>query len=283
MNQNHHYRLALDMGTNSIGWGIYGLNGENEPESLENCGVRIFSDGRADKSKTSLKADRRITRLASRRRDRFLSRQENLLNALVKQGLMPKDNNERQALVRKNPWIIRKKALDKGVHPHEMGRALFHINQRRAFQSNRLMQDEETGVINSSIAAFKQKLKKAGARTVGEFLADRKFVKEGENYKEQDIAVRARRSGTKQDDLYDFYPDRQMLKEEFDTLWAAQQSFHPECYTDESRDKLRKIIFDQRPLKPQIPGRCRFLPCERRAARALPSFQCAGQIDLEKR
>ena len=38
------YRLGLDLGTNSIGWAVYSLDENNEPEKLEDLGARIFSD-----------------------------------------------------------------------------------------------------------------------------------------------------------------------------------------------------------------------------------------------
>ena len=263
------FRLAIDLGTNSLGWALYGLEdfGEySEPVELLDCGVRIFTDGRADKSKTSLKADRRATRLAGRRRNRFVQRQNLVLNTLIDMGLMPADKTERESLASKDPWEIRKRALDETVSPFEMGRALFHLNQRRGFESNRLTQDGETGVVRQSINKLKADLEDANCRTIGEFLADR--LARGES-------VRARRHGKTQDDLYEFYPNREMLKEEFNQLWQAQQLFNPTFYTDEKKERLFDVIFHQRKLKPQIPGLCQYFykEGEHRAAKALPSFQ----------
>lgn len=167
------YRLSPDMGTNSIGWACYCLDEYDEPSSLIDSGSRIFNDGRDEKSKTSLKANRRETRLASRRRDRFLRRQKILMNILIELGFMPEDKAERKSLELKNPWLSRKIALDQAVSPYDLGRALFHINQRRGFKSNRIAQDSEQGVVHNSIRDFKDRMKQACARTVGEFLADR--------------------------------------------------------------------------------------------------------------
>lgn len=258
------YRLSIDLGTNSLGWAIYNLDEHNEPISIENCDVRIFSDGRDEKSKTSLKAGRRLTRSASRRRDRFLRRQKKLINALVDIGLMPADEGERRSLALKNPYVIRKTALDQQVDDYDMGRALFHINQRRGFKSNRKTQDSETGLVNQSIKLFKDKLKAVNARTVGEFFADRQEKKQ---------TVRARRSGTTQEDYYEFYPNRAMSEEEFDKLWTAQKAYSPNLYNDDNRDKLKDIIYFQRKLKPQESGKCQFLPKEDRLAKAHPAFQ----------
>lgn len=45
------YRLALDMGSTSLGWCLLALDQNHVPSSLIDMGIRIFSDGREDKSK----------------------------------------------------------------------------------------------------------------------------------------------------------------------------------------------------------------------------------------
>lgn len=255
-------RLGLDLGTNSIGWCLFDLNEAGEPTKIYRTGVRIFSDGRNPKSLQSLKATRREARLIRRRRDRFVQRQKYLIEELVRSGLMPADDAERQVLALRDPYAIRKNALDVAVDPFEMGRAIFHINQRRGYKSNRKSADNETGVVKQSIADFENRLSAAGARTIGEFLADRHTQKE---------TVRTRRMGN--NELYELYPARYMLEQEFDKLWAKQASFNPEFYHDTDRDRLKEIVFFQRKLKPQEVGRCTFLPEEDRIPKALPSFQ----------
>ena len=257
-------RLGLDLGTNSIGWCLLNLDADNNPCSIFKTGVRIFNDGRDPKTLTSLKATRREARSARRRRDRFLQRQKYLLNTLVKMKLMSADEKERQTAALKDPYSIRKAALDSAVAPEDLGRAIFHINQRRGFKSNRKSGDNEAGVVKQSVAALEMQLMERKARTFGEFLADRHAKKE---------TVRARRLGPKTSDLYEFYPDRAMLEHEFDLLWSTQASFNPELYTEEKAEQLKDIIFFQRKLKPQEVGRCTFLPEEKRMSKALPSFQ----------
>ena len=257
-------RLGLDLGTNSIGWCLLDLDGEGNPAAILKTGVRIFADGRDKQSKISLKATRRAVRSARRRRDRFIQRQNHLINTLVKFGFMPKDAAERQSLAFKDPYPIRKQALDTETAPFDMGRAFFHINQRRGFKSNRKSADNEAGVVKQSVADLELKLIDAKARTIGEFLADRLSKRE---------TVRARRLGQKTSDLYEFYPNRAMLEKEFDTLWKKQKSFRPDFYTSAAHDAIKGAIFFQRPLKPQEVGKCSFLPDEDRIAKARPSFQ----------
>ena len=62
------YRLALDLGTTSLGWSMVRLNQNNEPTAIIKAGVRIFSDGRNPKDGTSLAVTWREARAMRRRR-----------------------------------------------------------------------------------------------------------------------------------------------------------------------------------------------------------------------
>lgn len=150
------YRLGLDIGTNSLGWSVLELNEAGEPRAVRDAGTRIFSDGRVDKSKATLKADRREARLARRRHDRYKQRRTFLLDELTKAGLFPKSPEERHKLQTRDPLELRAKALMEKLDPHEIGRALFHINQRRGFKSNRKdrSKDATSGMVSNSITAL---------------------------------------------------------------------------------------------------------------------------------
>lgn len=264
-------RFGFDLGTNSIGWAVLGLGGSGEPEKILASGVRIFTDGRDPKSLASLKADRTRARQARRMRDRYKQRRTFLMSELVKNGLMPQDETARKALEKEDPYHLRAKALDERIEPHMVGRALFHLNQRRGFKSNRKSSDGEDGVVRSSVEELLEKLQSEGVRTLGEFLAKRRHYPD-DNPKRPDT-VRARRRGTKTSDLYDLYPARHMLEEEFDAIWDSQAKFDPKTFSGSLRNRLRSIIFHQRPLKPQPVGKCTLIPDEPRSPSALPSSQ----------
>src|SRR5208283_3984455 len=104
-------------------------------ESARDCGVRIFSDGRDPKTQTSLTAERRMARGMRRRRDRYLQRRTALLNALVRHGLMPLDITSRNAIAAMEPYQKRGDALVRKLENFELGRVIFHLNQRRGFKS----------------------------------------------------------------------------------------------------------------------------------------------------
>lgn len=130
------YRLGLDLGTNSLGWCVIALDGEDRPSRFLRMGVRIFPDGRNHKG-SSLAADRRLARSMRRRRDRFLKRRARLMRLMIEHGFMPPDRKEREALRALGPYELRRRGLDAPLTPFEFGRVLFHLNQRRGFRSNR--------------------------------------------------------------------------------------------------------------------------------------------------
>ena len=146
-------RLGLDIGTNSIGWWLYATDGERITEVVDG-GVRIFSDGRDPKSGASLAVDRRLARAQRRRRDRYLRRRKALLSKLKEAGLMPRDRDEARKLERLDPYALRAQGLDEALPLTHLGRALFHLNQRRGFKSNRKTDrgDNESGKIKDATA-----------------------------------------------------------------------------------------------------------------------------------
>ena len=166
------YRLGLDLGTNSIGWAAVQLDHGGEPCGLLDIGVRIFPDGRDATSEASNAVQRRVARGQRRRRDRYLSRRNRLMQALVSCGLMPDDAAARKELEKQlDPYALRARALDQRLEAFELGRALFHLDQRRGFKSNRKAGDnkEEDGQVRTAINKLSQRIRESGARTLGEF------------------------------------------------------------------------------------------------------------------
>lgn len=274
--------LGLDLGTNSLGWAVIETRGEpgaGDEGRIIDCGVRIFSQaemaGRDPQSKTSLAVARREARGARRRRDRYLKRRERLLGLLVQHGLMPDDAASRKALITEQEdkaggdlsdsvYALRARALDEALTPHQIGRAIFHLNQRRGFKSNRKTDsnDAEQGKIATAISALDQKMLEDKARTFGEWLHLRR---------QKGLSVRARMTADGQG--YDFYPSRMALEKEFDAIVGSQKRFHSDLLTEAVIDEIRDVVFYQRPLKPVLPGKCSYNPSESRLPKAHPLFQ----------
>lgn len=260
------YRLALDMGANSLGWCIYLLNEADEPYAIKRLGARIFSDGRDPKSLASLAANRRLARQTRRRRDRVLKRRHRLMQGLIRYSLMPADEAARKALQALDPYELRAKGLDQKLTAYELGRALYHLARKRGFKSSRKdarnsESAKETGKVHAAIEKLQEQIASAGCRTVGEYLA-RHHVKRQ--------PVRARRSP---DGQYVLYLQRGMVEAEFDALWNAQRSHHPGLLTDAAHNWLKDTLLFQRKLKPVKPGHCLFEPDEYRARLCSPLQQ----------
>ena len=303
------YRLALDLGTTSLGWAMIRLTAENNPCAIIKAGVRIFSDGREPAAKgqigTSLAATRREKRAMRRRRDRLLKRKSRMMQTLIAHGFFPADESARKALETVNPYSLRAKGLDEALTPSEFARALFHINQRRGFKSNRKTdkKDDDSGALKTAISGLRQTIAAYPLDQYGKPMKAEQFdllawvgreLKESQNDKprtvgewlnKRDVAgetVRARYRQTKVikddgkpriDKSYDLYIDRAMIEAEFDALWSKQATLNPALFNEIARYELKDCLLHQRPLKPVKPGRCTLIPEEERAPLALPSTQ----------
>ncbi|MEP9368197.1 type II CRISPR RNA-guided endonuclease Cas9 [Xanthobacter sp. VNH20] len=276
-----NWRLSLDLGAGSIGWCALELDENGAPIAVLAAGVRLFGDGRApsrgDQQGTPLAVERRTARAMRRRRDRFKQRQSALLKHLELDGLFPVEAEARLALEGLDPFALRARALDVPLTLHEIGRALFHIDQRRGFKSNRKTDrgaEDDAGKIAVGIDRLCTAMDEAGARTFGEFLHMRRASATDPNaIPSVRTRLRPEAGENARGDGYDFYPGRELLQEEFDAIWQAQAPYHPGVLTSRMHDRLFEIIFHQRPLKRPKVGTCTLVPGEDRLPKAHPLFQ----------
>jgi CRISPR-associated endonuclease Csn1 len=243
--------LGLDLGTNSIGWMLLDTDDHDKGKVLDS-GVRIFQEAVEAKTRTPKNQARREARSARKRLRRRARRKQVLRETLQEAGLLPNTETELLAVYKTDPYQLRDDGLSKKLTPHELGRAIYHLNQRRGFLSNRKtdLGDKDAGVVKESISELEDKIEKSSAQTLGQFLA-------------------------KQDRKRGRYTHRQMLKDEFNALIKAQKKHHPDLITPELEARLFRIIFFQRPLRIQkhLIGRCKFEPRRHRAHIASLTFQ----------
>lgn len=272
-----NYRIGVDLGTASLGWAIVELNRDDAPIKLIAAGSRIFSDGRDPKSESSLAVDRRAARAMRRRRDRFKQRQAALLKHLTLAGLFPDGTAARQELAGLDPYELRARALHEALPLHHLGRAFFHLNQRRGFKSNRKTdrgKTEDDGKIRIGVARLQEVMREKGAATLGEYLHDRRRqAADPSHVPSVRTRLRPESGEGARGDGYDFYPDRRMLEDEFEAIWEAQQAHHGAVLTEEIRRRLFEVIFYQRPLKQPDIGVCTLVAPEKRLPKAHPLFQ----------
>src|SRR5690606_24108594 len=148
-------------------------------------------------------AQRRIARGMRRQIARRARRKRALKEALIRCGLFPSDPDKQQELFDQDPYLLRDKALREPLEPHEIGRVLIHLNQRRGFKSNRKedrKKSRETSELLSEINELAASMHAAGHATLGVHLASRRTA---------DPHTRIRGQHTRRD----------MLEAEFDAIW----------------------------------------------------------------
>ena len=257
------YKLGLDMGATSIGWAVVDLDNK----TLVDAGVRIFDDGREDKSKASLCVKRRNARGMRRLNNRKHIKTEELLSKLQEYGLFPQDTEQMETFKLANPYELRHKALDEQISLFEFGRILLQLSKRKGFKSNRKDNREEGGKLKAGYEKLQQEMQEKGARTYGEYLYLKHLNNPKDNLRLKNMFDE---SGKFQGGLFPF---REVYQQEFDTIWNKQASYYPTALSEKRRKTLRDIIFFQRPLKEAEEGECLFEKGEKRIPKAHPLFQ----------
>lgn len=302
MSKPRQYVLGLDLGVSSLGWGVIELQGSGDnrrPVGLVDTGVRIFEagvEGGIEQGKDSSRgAKRRQARQPRRQQWRRQNRKRKVFALLQRLGLLPPSMGngplDRKALLdeldatlrekhlreadllahHKLPYLLRAMAAESPVPDYELGRALYHLAQRRGYLSNRkgdADDDEEKGKVATGIADNEAA---AEGKTLGQFFA-----------RDVDVFDLRLESATQRIDpktgrIRRRYLGRHQYHEEFNTIRAAQQrdpAAHPQL-TDAAWDDLYNAIYFQRPLKSQkhLIGRCTLEPKRRRCPEVLPVFQ----------
>jgi CRISPR-associated endonuclease Csn1 len=275
--------LGLDTGTNSLGWAVVDKQ-ENGKYSLVSKGSLIFQEGvKVEKGIESSKAaDRTAHRALRKQYFRRRLRKIKVLKVLIEFGWCPYLSPEalHQWHVKKeypmdeaflswqrtndnfdeNPYYYRHRCLHEQLDLNEksdsyiLGRAMYHLAQRRGFLSNRLEQgdDDETGKVKEGISSLSKSMADAGCEYLGDF-----FYK---IYKEKGNTERIRTRYTDREEHY---------KKEFYAICKRQN------LSEEQISKLEKALYFQRPLKSQRQGvgKCTFEPKKARVADSHPAFE----------
>ena len=276
--------LGIDTGTNSLGWAVVDKNEMGE-YSLLRKGSLIFQEGvNIEKGGIeSSKASERTGHKSSRKHYfRRRLRKIEVLKVLVKYGWCPPLSAEalHQWHVKKqyplddaflawqrtdekfgrNPYYFRHVCLhekldfDEESDRYVLGRAMYHLAQRRGFLSNRLDQsdEKESGKVKESISELSDEMKKAGCEFLGDY-----FYK---LYSERGVTVRIRNRYTDREEHY---------KKEFYEICKVQG-------LDEQQIRdLERALYFQRPLKSQRQGvgRCTMEPSRPRCADSHPAYE----------
>lgn len=271
--------LGIDTGTNSLGWAIVEKYDEGSYNLLDK-GSNIFTEGvKIEKGIESSKAAERTEHRASRvRYYRLRLRKIELLRLLSENHLCPPVSNEELSKWRlkkiypenelllswestddnlnDNPYYYRYKCVNEKLdlsdltQRYMLGRALYHIIQRRGFLSNRKSKEEsDDGVVKLGISDLSKEMELAGCKYLGEYFY--KLYLKGE---------KIRNHYTAREEHY---------LNEFNAICVKQE------LDDELVNKLKKAIFFQRPLKSQkgVVGHCLFEPKKAKCPVSHPAFE----------
>ncbi len=268
--------LGLDLGTNSIGWAVVETE-DNKNFELCEKGVRIFQEGvKIEKGIEGSKAEER-TRYRSARRLKFRRklRKINTIKALMEADYCPKLSDEElnnwrfskvyptnvefrtwlltNDSLNKNPYFYRNLGVTRNLdlsqkeNRYKIGRAFYHLSQRRGFLSNRLEGTKESdGAIKKEISELTQEKKD---KTLGQYF-----------YAKYNNGEKIRDHYTHREDHY---------LEEFRRICKVQK------IDSGFKSDLEKAIFYQRPLKSQkgLIGKCPFEKNKPRCSVSHPLFE----------
>ncbi|MBO5805264.1 MAG: CRISPR-associated protein Csn1, partial [Tidjanibacter sp.] len=274
--------LGLDLGTNSIGWAITEQN--EDTFTLLDKGVDIFQEGvaRTKSGEEPMVKTRTNARALRRHYYRRRLRKIELLKVLVKHNLCPHLSKEQLDEWRynknyplaedflqwlhsgsgddQNPYADRYVALTKTLDlniqtdRYTLGRALYHLAQRRGFLSNRKdASNSDDGVVNGAIGKLDKDMEEAGCTYLGEF------------YYKLFLAGEKIRTG----DGYGYAGRVDHYEKEFNAICETQN------LSAELRKALHRAIFFQRPLKSQkgLVGGCTFEKSKARCPISHPLFE----------
>lgn len=259
--------LGIDTGTNSLGWAI--MEKQADEYHLLDKGVNIFQEGvKIEKGIESSKAAERTAHKAARVRNyRIKLRKIRLLRILSDAHLCPplskvelsawrlkKEYPKNELFMQwqstddeseKTPYAYRHKCLhdcldfSSVTDRYILGRAFYHMIQRRGFLSNRKDQSaDDTGKVKESISNLTQEMHDAGYEYLGDYF-----------YSLYNKGEKIRNHYTARNEHY---------LAEFKAICEKQdldKNLGPEVVR-----QIEKAIFDQRPLKSQKGqvGKCVF-------------------------
>ncbi len=270
--------LGIDTGTNSLGWAIVDKDGDEY--HLVHKGTNIFSEGvKIEKGIESSRAAERTDHRGVRRHYwRRKVRKIRLLTILMENHLCPLVSKEclrewrlkkvypqNEAFAdwlltnddeNKNPYYYRhlclteKLDLNNPSQRYKLGRALYHLNQRRGFLSNRKDSTKESeGDVKAGISELTQEIEAAGCSYLGEYFYQ--LYQRGEK-------IRKHYTARKEHYLKEFRAicEKQGLKAKL-------------------VNSLEEAIFSQRPLKSQkgTVGTCTFEKGKPRCPVSHPLFE----------
>lgn len=236
--------LGLDLGTTSIGWALINAEDNNKPTEIQDIGVRIvpLAENEGDKftkgQDITVNADRTRARGQRRNYDRFQLRRQALTEKLRSLDMLPDEHLIKLPVM--ELWQLRANAVTQKVSLNELGRVLYHLNQKRGYKHSRTdSNDSKQRAYVKEINNRYAELQKLGM-TIGQYFAQKLEETAIKQNGKIFYAFRIKEQ---------IYP-RQAYEEEYDAIMKCQQTFYPEILTENIIEEIRnRIIYYQRDLR----------------------------------
>lgn len=236
--------LGLDLGTTSIGWALIKVDSDDHPTEILDMGVRIVplseneGDNFAKGQSVTVNADRTKARSIRRNYDRYQLRRQALTVKLRELGMLPDEKLIKLPVI--DLWQLRANAVTMKVSLPELGRILYHLNQKRGYKHSRTEKNDSkqrayVKEINNRYAILRD-----CNMTIGQYFAEElsetAVTHDGKTF----YVFR----------IKDQILPREAYEEEYDAIMSCQQSFYPDLLTDKNVDEIRNnIIYYQRDLR----------------------------------
>lgn len=237
--------LGLDIGSNSVGsaW----IDTDRREIHL---GVSVFPAGvdeRDEKRRGApMNQARRQTRSQRRTIHRRAARKRRLVRFLLERGLLPRESGKMQEVFDLDPWLLRGRALNEPLTPHEFGRILVHLAQRRgAVGVETDPENEDEGKVKEGMDRLNALMAERGAASVGQLMCglitERRREHDGATWQEP---IRNRQYRMPEDQM--LFAGRELIRKEFHLIVERQRTFKESSLAPILTDELIAQLDDQR-------------------------------------
>ena len=228
--------LGLDLGSTSIGWAV--VSEDDQALRLERLGCRIIplstDDATEFLSGNAISKNEKRTQRRTQRKgyNRYQQRRALLQQFLQQHAMLPDESLK--GLDKLSLWGLRARAVSEQLSLPELGRVLYHLNQKRGYKAIKADYDadgdKKQGEYVKAVMGRHRMIAERGI-TIGQLFFEKLSEDPSYRTKEQVFPRRA-------------------YEEEFDRIVACQRQFYPTLFTEENIDTLRnRIIYYQRGLK----------------------------------
>lgn len=299
MQHNTKKILALDLGVGSIGWALISVpenyNTENSPNLFETdsstegaeiiaMGTKIIPlDSAEEKQKfeqgRAIEVNQNRTKKRQMRRGyhRYKMRRISLKKELEQKNMLDESLLTTEKLPKIQLWELRAKAVQEKLSLTQIGRVLLHLNQKRGYNQRMKGQAQDTDTKETKNQedteetietktkkkeGYKDKIERNSKELDGKTIGQKVYQELLQNpyYRTKDII---------------YY--RSDYQNEFDSIMRTQKQYYPDLLTDDFIQKLKHIIYYQRPLKSQK-GLVKLCPFTER----IKTFQKQDEIISQK-